>query len=238
MKQSLIVVEGPDDLAALRELFDRCFGAQKGGAVAAREHAFRWKDAETRILMANGKDKMPNLIAHRIRDLPSADWPFTQMGICFDPDRHPDEQVLTWLRKNCKVEAPWNADGMCQARVADMNLEIVALRWDLGPVFDQLKDLRNLERVALAVLAKTDPSEGKLIEELLEKVDSAKKPISWKTAFRLWAAIRYADSDPDTGGAMAHVFGQDQATRNALASVIEDSVFFSRLKRFAGAVPA
>lgn len=238
MKQSLIVVEGPDDLAALRELLDRRFGGQKKGQVATREHSFVWRDLETRIIMSNGKDHMPELVHQRIRDLPTALFQFTQMGICFDPDRHSDAQILQWLGSVSGASAAWDKDGGCPVSIGDRAVDVIALPWDIGPIFDDLEDFRNLERVALAVLAKSDTSEGALIEELLKKVQSAGKKVSWKTAFRLWAAIRYADKDPDTGGAMAHVFGQDEAVRTALDSVLCNSVLLSRLKKFAGTAAA
>jgi len=238
MKQSLIVVEGPDDVAALREVFQRRFGWRKAKdqtPPAKGEHPFQWPDAETTVLVAQGKPDIPKRIVATIRDIETAERHYSQLGICFDPDTHTGPAALDWLVKECQLAGNWNADGICPVSISDGSVvDVIALPWDLGPIFNELADFRNLERVALAVLAKTDVAEGELITELLKKVQSAGRKVSWKTAFRLWAAVRYADKDPDTGGAMAQVFGQDEAARTSLDSVLCNSVFLSRLKRFAG----
>jgi hypothetical protein len=228
MKSSVIVVEGPDDLAALREVFQRVLACpqSKGGR-------FCWPDGdmETEVLVSRSKSRIPQTVREQIARVPL---PVIQVGVCFDPDKDSCDKAMLWLTAACDLPAAWDANGVCQVAVDGRTVDVVALPWDFGPIFDELEDLRNLERVALAVLARVDPTEGKLIEELLLKLRTADKRVNWKTAFRLWAAVRYADSDPDTGGAMAKVFGQDDAVRTALNAVLNETVFLGRLKRFAG----
>ncbi|MCY3024233.1 MAG: hypothetical protein NTW87_35095 [Planctomycetota bacterium] len=242
MKYNLIVVEGPDDLAAIRELFQRRYGPVKTEGVHVapgqpRTARFAWSDVETQVMVAMDKRRVAVRVKEQMQAIPTSDRPYCQIGVCFDPDEHDDGTVHAWLREECGVPDATPGDGVYRATCGNAKVDIVPLPWDLGPMFDELKDFRNLERVALAVLAKTDAGEGKLIEELLEKVRSANKNISWKTAFRLWAAIRYADCDPGAGGAMAQVFGQDEQARQALETVLKDSPFLVRLRRFAGSPP-
>jgi len=244
MRYSLIVVEGPDDLAAIRELFLRPpLGPSKTQLLPSvpgmpRRATFRWADAETEVWVALDKQRVAERVVEQVKAASTSAKPFCQIGVCFDPDEHNEEQVRAWLLKECGAREAKPADDSCELVSEDANVSIVALPWDAGRPFDRLENLRNLERVAIEILNRVEKEEGNLVDQFLEVLQSKKKHTSWKTAFRLWAAIRYADRDPDTGGAIGQVFGQDEAVRGALTSVIEGSVFLTRLKRFAGAANA
>jgi len=253
MTTNLIVAEGKDDLAALREILKRCLGGairkEKGGGRFEPQYPpgnlpphdrVVWSSgdvvaAETHLLAALGRDVLGKRVAEQVKTQRADAPPLNLVGISFDPNGWTSEQCVAWaegeLRKQGLVLTS-AAEGFAVA--PPCGIAIVLLPWDLGTSFDELDaKLRNLERVALEILRQTDPAEAQLVDQFLAVLREKKKPISWKTAFRLWAAFRYADRDPGSG-AMDQVFGQDKCVHAALDAVLKDTPFLRRLALFAG----
>ena len=243
MTSGLIVVEGPDDLSALREIFQRLLGGQ----VAPITHSEKYRgsllvwprddasnEREVRILVAGSRDQVPLVAREQLIGTATAASPNSYLGLCIDPNGQDHAQLQAWLKAG--MQAPSigqteTVDGL-ECVIGSRSVQVVYLLWDLGSLFDRLSDERNLERVAVEILQKTQPQEGAMVDGFLQTLQAQGMKTTWKTAFRLWAAIRYPDK-----GAMDQVFGQDNGVRAAVSEVLATSVLFRRLSLFAGQPP-
>lgn len=236
MRPILLLVEGPDDLAAFRELLLRRYGFTKRGRSerfpgARSEQYSQGTELELHLVAAEGRQGVAAVASKQIEE-PSLDAPFLRIGINFDPNGQSDDEWMAWVRRCC---LPSNAT-VSQAGVAlcvqtgSPCTEVVPIPWDLGPVFNALDDRRNLERAVLGILDAAGSPEGELVRSLLAAIRDADFPTTWKSAVKLWNAIRKPDAD--TVGFVAQVFGQDHALEQSLSSLLDGSDFLNRLEYF------
>jgi len=234
MKCSLLVVEGPDDLVAIRSLLKHIFGGEVHEATDVftredRSSKLVWVDAIVYILIGRDKDRAAERLINQLNLTPPPDIPFTQVGSFFDPDSQSDDEARAWLK--CKLESK----GVSLTGTEDGNfvtaqtIPVLCCLWNLGDRFNDLDDQHNLERVAIEILNVSTVAEAEIILGFLCTLSEKSKRISWKTAFRLWSAMRYPDN-----GAMEQVFGQDESVRTSIGTVLKDSQLLTSLKRLAG----
>ena len=240
MSSRLILCEGVDDLAALREVIARdCRRTGAGRSDRFRKgdiRSFQFLDGDrppVHLVSVDGKGKFPERLSFFIAN-PSLDDPFDVIGVCFDPDSQTKMQASAWIRKKCIPQGAETSKTEHGFRVTldERVTEVVPLPWCLGEVFDQLEDERNIERVALSILQDGAESESKLIDELLTHLRENQVETSWKTAIKLWNAVRLPASDGP--GFLAQVFGQDDCLRASKNSLLEGTPLLASLKYICG----
>lgn len=230
MTQRLVLVEGPDDLAALRELAERLFHVTKAEQPpkpgASRKTIFQ-TSAGVRIEISvglNAKDGLPKAVATAIRGLPPqmpGDEARTdKIAVLYDPDDDAPGAFEARVDKELNASLPlwaiqrsnfscWNL-----RRGQEEPVELSLIAWKAnGPVLDGLPDQQNLERLISQIMVLAYPNERTRIEgwlsdiqELRRRLTSSKAP-KWKAAVLLWAALVDDQVTADAGMA-SRFFGQ------------------------------
>jgi hypothetical protein len=226
----LVLCEGPDDLAALRQIATQEFQAvsiktaRGSGAGLAREAVLQTPGGiRVRILGKEGKSSLPELAAAELNGLPAqgaepAELRLSQIAIVYDPDGQTETAFKDEVAKALKDGASaWTieatAGGFLAKRNADEVIDIRLSAWKgPGPVFDGLADLQSLERLICAVAAQAYPEEAKTVVKWLDEIATQKgKPPKWKGAVHLWCAIIEPAAGEET--APVRFLGQNKACR-------------------------
>jgi len=86
--------------------------------------------------------------------------------------------------------------------------------------------LQDPEHVAVEIMQTAAIARGRFVERFLHEIEGANFNVTWKTAFRLFDAIRKPSVED---GFVAQVFGQDRDINDSVRPVLERS---STLQRF------
>ena len=241
MNPRLIFCEGNDDLTALRELIVRdCARSSPDPSrrFPGDRSAQEFVDADlpdVHLVDAKGKAKLPRRVVSELT-APSPGLRFDVIGVSFDPDAVSSRAPSEWVRTNCipKEARTEETEHGWQVMVEDRTTEVITLAWHLGDVFDRLhEDEYNLERAALDVLAKGAKRQAAVVDDLLNYLQGKKIQTSWKTALKLWNAVRKPNTDGP--GFLAQVFGQDPKLRVAKEALLRDTPLLAALHYICGA---
>lgn len=211
MSQRLVLVEGPDDVAALRELGTRLFLAKKKEQAskpgARRKEAFISPSGISIELSIglNAKDGLPKAVLQAVNGLPaqiSGDEARTEkMAVFYDPDADKPGDFEARIDKELKALASsWkvqkNTPGhWLLRRDQEEAIELRAIAWKgAGALLDGLPDEQNLERLICQIMGSAYAGEQQRIETWLTAIQGARpllklKAPKWKAATLLWAAL-------------------------------------------------
>lgn len=104
---------------------------------------------------------------------------------------------------------------------------VVPLPWIAEtPIFDDLPDLQNLERVLVGALHVAHPERSNVIEGWLNEVSERGWGQNWKTAAKLWHAVVYPKAEM-----YDKVAGQDHAVGAKLVEILQGTLLWSGLER-------
>lgn len=235
MSRALVIVEGPDDLRALREILHRSFGLRVRKDMEKRfEQCPLVSEDETRFVhLANGKNRRSAGLraVEAITEYHMAD--YDRVGLVFDPDHHKDIEWCEWCGNLLRGIEHEVGEPVWTVRHDRAEIPFVPVAWDAGPSFAGLPEkLRNLERVALAIAHNAVPEDTALVQRFLDMLREAGRKVTWKTAFRLLHALRKPDSD---AGIVDQVFGQDPKLRGCVDEILQSTRLWTRLSYLAGA---
>lgn len=217
----LVLVEGPDDVAALIEIGRRKFRAGQGGAPTAprleRTSQLRLGDVTIALRSApSGKDSLPEAVTKAFEQLPPQvagdEARHDRLAFVFDPDGDaPDafvDRVHTALSGLASVASPWEVTREAPERwlLRRAGEEAVALRgiaWRAdGPTLGGLDDFQNLERLLCRVLGSAYPDLEPKVATWLGEIRAVRGPtkaLKWKAAVLLWAALVDEAATSDAG---------------------------------------
>ncbi len=216
MIERACIVEGPDDLAVLRE-YVRTLGHDhrpiKGAPREFEVVASGWR---TRFLNAQGKEKL----AQRSLDAATASQRPENLVVCFDPDgkdtQHEFEFFLDGLRaEECHVTI--NSGHVTATTKRKQRLVIQPAPWRSATEesFDGLDATRNLERILISGIltgCRSEPDCEVLLAaatKATEVIHSAIPKHDWKRAFRIFGAAIKPDAESFAEGLMQHsTFGK------------------------------
>lgn len=247
----VIICEGPEDLAALRELLIRQWGFEPkrswpppAGEIRLQPMARGEVDLDVRAAGSRS-----HLISHWptfIRTSSESNTVRT-LGLSFDPNGDAEQR---WRRT--VFEDPWGSPPMqrdgedylaCRAEGPQGPMvRVVPLPWSSSaPDFDKLDATTDgvpkqcLERLLVAAANARDAQRGAMIARWLDELQQD-AGVSWKTAARLWHAVLF----PEVGVAdmATKAFGQDADLWSYLAPLLEASSLWSGLERMLGPAPS
>lgn len=210
MTRRLVLCEGPDDVAALRELALYVFKAiaekqsiagTPGGEPRTQKLRAGQIAIEIKASRA-GKSGLIKMIGESLAALGPQDGPpeeakVRRIAAVFDPDEEPVTAFHKGVASSVAREAPdWRlvqvGSGTWLARrMPGERVQVRAIPWRApGPVVDGLADHQNLERLLCAVAKAAYPAEAAIVERWLTEITtvSGKTP-KWKAALHLWCAL-------------------------------------------------
>jgi hypothetical protein len=219
MTRRFVLVEGPDDVAALQEIGKRLYNARAGGIAGGPGRAERASTlavgATTIELRAalNAKDGIAAAMGAWLESLaPQVEGDETRhdrVAFVFDPDGDaPDafvnkvDRVLTalptWSVVHRAEGATWRL-----TRADEPPIELCGVAWNAsGPPFDGLADHQNLERILCRVLGSAYAEWAPIVAGWLDTIRDkrgAGKALKWKAAVLLWAACVDEGTTGDAG---------------------------------------
>ena len=227
MSRRTIFCEGPDDLAALREIATRLLGATvlhgmpTGGASLERIAQLQLEEGTVEVKAGGGKSELARRGALYLETLPPVP-DIVQVSLLFDPDDEPVERFFASVPRAIHehapswtlVDAPERAGCWRATRQEGESIVVAAVAWwgDVE-VLDGLSDAQSLERVILSV-ARRALSEEELafLVRVLEGIHAlpGRRP-TWKAAVHVLCALTDAKTP---GHAMAQRFlGQNKSFR-------------------------
>ena len=216
MSVRILLCEGPDDIAALRELGTWLLGASvtripasAGAAGQERKSALTTKsNHRVDLIAASGKSKLPDRVATLLATLspqvPGDPEETSDIGVVFDPDGgDPDVDFLPAVEAAIAAGAPgWtlskgSGSWLAQRAVAErVNVHFLPWRGTTDP-FDGLGAEQSLERLLCSIGSAAYPAEAKLVESWLDAFPSTRKR-TWKSAVHLWCALVESDQNEAT----------------------------------------
>lgn len=233
-----VLCEGPDDVAALRELSISLFGATvlrrpttAGPAGESRQLYLTVGQNEIVVTACrNGKSGLPGLLVAQLSQMPIKDRPedpyFLQcITVLFDPDDEPSEMMYARLAEEVSAKATaWRLEGRpgdwSAHRNTDETVSVRAIPWrSPGDVVDGLPDKQNLERLLCHVAATAYPNEARIVERWLGEIPRGKQEPSWKAALHLWCALIEPKASEST--APARFLHQNQTCQPHVRGAIE-----------------
>lgn len=230
MSKRLVLVEGPDDLAALHEMAVRLFQAQKVERPpkhgASRGALFQ---SASGVLIdisvgLNAKDGLPKAVAGAIGGLPPQirgdETRTDKIAVLYDPDDDQPGAFAGRIDKQLKTSLiSWtienkNPEHWALRRNTEEELELKSIAWNANvPVLDGLPDHQNLERLISQIMLSAYPNEKNRIEGWLSDIQNVRKSLprakvpKWKAAVLLWAALLDDQATSDVG-ITSRFFGQ------------------------------
>lgn len=96
MRRTLILCEGADDRAALREIVGRNFGFSKSSTAASRNETFALGDATLEFVVAGDKERVLRLASEALL-ANSPSHPVMRLGLSFDPNGHVETDWRRWI---------------------------------------------------------------------------------------------------------------------------------------------
>lgn len=216
MSRRIVLCEGPDDVAALREIAIGIFGAAvpRSGASSTETRAGAAGQARGQLVLAgrtrieiravkNAKSQIAKALATELAQLPpqiggDGDQRIRQVAAVFDPDGEGAERfhrdverevgrgAKAWRFTAVKGGGVWIAQ-----RDAGERLLVRAVAWrGPGAPVDGLADHQNLERLLCAIAARAYPAEATLVERWLTEIAQVRSAAAgWKAALHLWCAL-------------------------------------------------
>ncbi len=251
MIELTILTEGPDDVAALTELFIRTgrvgtarpinSAAASTATTRDRMHHLtaytadkKTKSGTIKIVAVVNESTLPTKIATEIASLSINDpgAPERRFALVYDPDVKTPSQFEDAVHAALTVGAPaWtlakNGPRWTLTRFGE-TISLTAIPWCCdGPVLDSLPNVQNLERVLCAILAETYPAGVAYIEAWLEEIRDFRKELeitavpTWKAAIHLWCAL--VDDDKTEAAVAKRFLGQLQSCAEAARRVNEEN---------------
>lgn len=235
MSLKMLLVEGPDDVNAIREIATRHFHAQKSSRRAPNPRAAVFDTPRGNRVevhpVENAKTGLVRTFVSTLRGraaTPAGDPDdLTHVCILYDPD---DDQPQNALANAVQKELDRDAGGWACTRAAippvdlwaatrgtDEHTELRVVPWLApGPSVGGLVDVQNLDRLLCQVVSLAYPNELATIDSWLQRVHSCRattpglKAPKWKAATLLWAAL-IDDQAVTDAGIHARFFGQHGA---------------------------
>jgi hypothetical protein len=237
--KGFVICEGPEDVAALREIAMFLFACEVekknpsyGPAGLERRMTLKRGDLTIEIVAtANAKSglaktaslKLEGLIPGNRSDDPAS---VGQIAVIFDPDECGAPVFFESLSKVVGEGAPsWKLDefhpGVWTARRDGFEpVELRAIPWRApGGVVDSLPDSQNLDRLCCAVAREAFLEDSEMVIRWLEELAVKKKRIGWKSALHLWCAI--VDEKAGEITAAARFLHQNKACRPKVRPILE-----------------
>jgi hypothetical protein len=215
VSRRMVLCEGPDDVAALREIAMGIFGAvtPRPGVAWAESKAGAAGQARGQLLLAgrarieiravkNAKSQIAKALATELAQLPpqvesDGELRTRQVAALFDPDDEGAERFFRDVEREVKRGATaWRLTelrgGVWMARrQSGERLLLRAVPWrGPGSPADGLADHQNLERLLCAIAARAYPAEAAMVERWLTEMSRMRAtPPGWKAALHLWCAL-------------------------------------------------
>ena len=249
MKRTFAIAEGPDDVRALREILDRVFSLKNardtvvprrinrgtGVMYCINNSPERNEERYLEVACAMGRQKAELTVIETLKSPSDID----RIALIFDPDD--DNDWKSALKERLRIELSRDSDfevtsdlsieerGEIEWKLSlnDVELLFTPIPWDTECDFDSLPSSRHqIERTALEIL-KTDEEDSSLVLDILSLIQGRNRKTCWKTAFRLFNAIRA----PGVESFFDKVFGQDKRLREAIEDVLKQTLLHQRIER-------
>lgn len=218
MTRRFVLVEGPDDVAAMQEIGKRLYNARAGSVAGGPGRAERastlTRGATTIELRAalNAKDGIPTALCAWLESLaPQVEGDearHDRVAFVFDPDGdapgvfvHKMDHALRGLPRWSVVREPEGVTWTL-TREGESPIALRGVAWSAsGPTLDGLADHQNLERLLCRVLGEAYPDWVPTVADWLATIGSrrAGKALKWKAAVLLWAACVDEGATGDAG---------------------------------------
>lgn len=237
MSNSLIFTEGKDDVNALTEIFKNQFGltvvTPATPTFSGRTFLDKTQNREIRIVNARDKVKVASAARRELLEYSLRAQPADRLGLVFDPNGDTEPQWRAWILREVLSSIPPTQQDDLSYRItlSGSPIDLVPVPWDAGAITDLLENVQNLERVALEIVRRASPTDEAMTVLLLTSLQNGSRSTTWKTAFRLFNAIRCPDTED---GCMSQVFGQDAGLRVAVGEVLKTTRLFERIAFLAG----
>lgn len=234
MSKRTIFCEGPDDLAALREVATRLLGATSlrgvptGGASLDRIARFELEGSTIEVKAGGGKSQLAQRGALYLETLPPAPG-VAQISLLFDPDDDPVASFFASVPPMVRDHAPsWTltdepskAGCWRASRDGDDPVVLAAVAWwgDVG-VLDGLSDTQSLERLILSVAQRAVSAEElAFIVDVLEGIHALpNRRATWKAAVHVLCAL--TDTKTPVHAAAQRFLGQNKSFRPHVADAL------------------
>lgn len=205
-----IVTEGPDDVSALRALFQAArwsFTGIIGGR--AENPLFATLDGRAVSIWKGSK---PDGLAQRAIEAQTASHRPDIVAVCFDPDEDPAPTEFQFFRKSFEKVRGKRAEALSQdpatgqlsTRIDGRSVQVVPAPWRLQTAsgFDGLGDEQNLERVLISGVLQALKEDPRLAwaEKATSDLFAIESRHGWKRAFRIWNAALWPRSDSFVDG--------------------------------------
>lgn len=215
MSRRIVLCEGPDDVAALREIATGIFRAATPGSAGRADAVMAGAAGQARgqVLLAgrarleiravkNAKSQLAKGMATELAQLPpqvagDPEQRTRRIAAVFDPDAEGEEAFHRDIQREIARSArDWRLQQVTEGawiarREAGERLWLRAIAWrGPGAPVDGLADHQNLERLLCAVAARAYPAEAALVTRWLEEIGSVRGAAAgWKAALHLWCAL-------------------------------------------------
>lgn len=227
MTQRLVLVEGPDDVAALCELSARLFacspeGRSASGAPRVERDVVRVTPGRVRVQLRaalNAKDGIPKALVAAFGSfgpqIESDEACIDRVAFLYDPDGdrpgafvdrvHAELQTLQTGTTPWKVTREPGGESWTLERASEAPVSLRGIAWTAdGPVPGGLDDLHNLERLLCRVMGAAYPDQEPRVVAWLTEIRAARvslglKAPKWKAAVLLWAALVDEAATGDAG---------------------------------------
>lgn len=235
----IVLCEGPDDLAALREISTFVFktkprrtaASASPGGQPRRMSLDCQSGSVVDIVSGAAKNGLPKLLADQLASMvPYSDgepeWS-TDIGIVFDPDNEApesgfipslaaaiSESASGWTVSERLANQDWIATRSTEERV-----RLHPIPWrGTGAPLDSLGNEQSLERLLCSMAAKAYPDQVALVARWLDEFPSGSKK-SWKGAVHLWCAL--VESDQNEATAPARFLHQNRLCKPHVVEMLE-----------------
>jgi hypothetical protein len=251
----LFICEGPDDLAALRELFILIYeatviktGKPLPAAGEARSQMLRVKDQEIELIASPGaKSGLGDMAALLLEGAPRGDWttdPAAIKWVCvvYDPDEQDENAYCAELSAAIERRArSWNvrqvSTGEWTAERGPFERVLIrAIPWrGPGPVADSLADKQSLDRLLCAVAARAFPDDALMVNKWLMELNTLGKNPGWKAALHLWCAL--VEEKASELNAPVRFLHQNPTCKPHVRGIVEEVSLLNDLTSLLGAPP-
>lgn len=199
-----IVVEGPDDMFAVRALLRRFDGGGDLKETSKNEWRAACADVDVVLLRAEGKGDL----ARRAAQSATAGTRPDRLAVCFDPDGDPPNKEFAFFEKAAGKELERDGNTLRLKIDKQRRVEVLPAAWRADDLerFDGLPDHHCLERVLISGLISWDRAQptsvGRWAEDATKAIFDALPTHGWKRAFRIWNAALKPDAEAFVDGAL------------------------------------
>jgi hypothetical protein len=252
-----ILCEGPEDVAAVREIATRFFGAKKdptgGGSSPGAGREIRLRTPREGLLrvtaVPNAKSALPGYLATALSGRPPqtgarGDELVRRLVALYDPDEEGEPGFVRRVGDALRTKATdWTiqAHSTCRGgawlmRREDAKVLVRTLAWRAGgDDHVALPRVQNLERVLCRVLVRAYPAEVEIVDRWLAEIgdwrgsEPKRRAMKWKAAIYLWSAL-VADHVP-MQGAPDQFLGQHDPCKPHVESVLREAGLYGEFAR-------